>query len=126
MLPGATRRAWEDEDGVYRTAPWLDDFGHVPPAMHDEFAAAAREHAKVVEINLDAMVLTPCYPEAFKQQYLDYLAGLQAAGVSLSIGSDCHDEHYAPDLCAAAEKLAAVGLREDKLWRLPERKDAHD
>ena len=119
--------AWQDDDGMYRTGPWLDDFGSVPQAMHEEFAAAAREHGKVVEINLSAMVLTPSYPEAFKQQYVEYLAGLQAAGVMLSLGSDCHSEHYDTDFAAAAEMLAAAGIWEDLLWRLPEREgDAHD
>ena len=113
--------AWKEDDGRYLGAPWLDDFGHVPQSMHEEFAAAAREGGKVVEINLGAMILTPSYPEAFKRQYAEYLAGLQAAGVTLSIGSDCHDAKYEIDFPAAAERLEAVGLEEGKFWRLEAR-----
>ena len=37
---------------------------------------AVLSHGKVVEINLCAMLLTQTYPERFKQQYVEYLAGL--------------------------------------------------
>ncbi len=76
----------------------------------------------VVEINLDANLLNPTYPASFAGQYLDYLAGLHAAGVALSIGSDCHDARYtAVDFAAAAALLASVGLDDTALWRLPAR-----
>ena len=113
--------AWKDADGVYRSAPWLDDFGHVPQAMHEEFAAATREHWKAVEINLEGMVLTEAYPERFKEQYLEYLAWLQGEGVALSIGSDCHGRHYSTEFEKAAERLEKAGIEEGKLWRLAPR-----
>jgi len=109
---------WQDADGVYRTAPWFDDFGHIPQSMHEEFAAAAREHGKVVEINLGATFLNPSYPETFKRQYVEYLARLQQAGVTLSIGSDCHDARYHPDFTTAARILTAAGIDGSRLWRL--------
>ncbi len=114
--------AWRDSDGVYRSDPWLDDFGKIPRSMHNEFAAAAREHRKVVEINLSAMLLNPTYPERFRRRYVEYLAELKAAGVTLSIGSDCHDPHYRIDFATAAAMLAEVGIRDADLWRLPPRK----
>jgi len=114
--------AWQEADGVYRTAPWFDDFHHIPASLHDEFAAAARENGTVVEINISANLLNPQYPAHFAGQYLDYLAGLAAAGVTLSIGSDCHDARYtAIDFAAAAAMLASVGLDAETLWRLPAR-----
>jgi hypothetical protein len=62
------------------------------------------------------------YPERFKQQYLDYLAGLKAAGVALSIGSDHHAQHHyyeQADLERANDLLAAAGLRDADFWWLP-------
>jgi len=125
---------WMDEDGSYRTDPWFDDFRKVPQSLHDEFAAAAREHGKVVEINLHAVVLNRHYPEPFRRQYCEYLAGLRAAGVQLSLGSDHHAQHghYWGDAAsgeaaglarasAAAAMLEPVGIRERDLWRLPPR-----
>jgi hypothetical protein len=127
--------AWQDPDGMYRTDPWLDDFGRVPRSMHEEFAAAAREHRKIVEINLYAMLISATYPETFKRQYVAYLAGLKEAGVSLAIGSDHHAQHHRyssgkdlpvdggstrhVDFGTAADMLAAAGIRDAELWRLP-------
>jgi histidinol phosphatase-like PHP family hydrolase len=116
--------AWQDASGLYSGEPWLDDFRKVPASMHAEFADAVRRHRKVVEINLGAMLLTAAYPERFKRQYLEYLAGLQARGVRLAIGSDCHGAQYAMDFARAADLLAGVGIREENLWSLPPRQDA--
>ncbi|OPZ31285.1 MAG: hypothetical protein BWZ02_00309 [Lentisphaerae bacterium ADurb.BinA184] len=130
---------WQDPDGAYRTDPWFDDFGKIPSAMHDEFAAAAREHGKIVEANVHALLLNRRYPEAFRRRYCDYLAGLKAAGVTLSAGSDHHAQHSHYGDAAAAdnpadwqrepfhfgmalEMLEAVGIRDDALWRLPPRR----
>lgn len=112
---------WQDADGRYRTDPWLDDFSKIPASMHDEFAGAVREHQTVVEINLEAMLLTGCYVEAFKRQYLDYLAGLKARGALLCVGSDCHDADYHSDFATAAGMLESVGIAESDLWRLAPR-----
>ncbi len=112
---------WQQSDGMYLTKPWFDDFGAIPASLHDEFAAAAKQHGKVVEINLHAMLLNRKYPEAFKRQYCEYLARLQAAGVTLSIGSDSHELHYNSDLALCDRMLAAVGIRAETLWALPPR-----
>jgi histidinol phosphatase-like PHP family hydrolase len=114
---------WREADGMYRTDPWLDDFGKIPASMHDEFAAAAAAHGTVVEANLGAMLLTEKYTDAFKQQYLEYLARLVSRGVQLSIGSDCHGEHYraSMDFQKGAAMLARAGLGAHAFWRLPPR-----
>ncbi len=118
---------WQDTDGFYRGAPWLDDFTHIPTSMHHEFAAVVREHHKIVEINLAAMLLNPFYPDRFKKQYVDYLASLKAEGVTLSIGSDCHHQHYnAVDFPGAITLLQSVGFSEQDFWRLPPRSPAPD
>lgn len=102
---------WADGKGCYPDEPWLGDFGRIPKSMHDEFAAAAREHGAAVEINLSAMLLTKAYPEAFKQRYADYLASLQERGVILAIGSDCHLPHYtAIDWNEAERRIQAAGI----------------
>ena len=110
---------WKGEDGRFTAEPWFDDFGCIPQTMHDEFAGAAIEHDTVVEINLGANLLNPHYPDHFKRQYLDYLAGLDAEGVVLCTGSDCHSAHYEIDFDAASRMLEGVGLRDDDLWCLP-------
>ncbi len=143
---------WQEADGSYRSEPWFDDFRHIPKSMHDDFAAAAREHGTVVEINFYAILLTDKYPEAFKCQYVDYLAGLKAAGVVLSLGSDHHAQHHRYGegtywstkpagegqagleaggggraeqvFGAAVARLEAVGIRDADLWRLPAREEA--
>jgi histidinol phosphatase-like PHP family hydrolase len=112
---------WKGADGKYSAEPWFDDFGVIPRSMHDEFAAAAIENGKVVEINISAMLLNPGYPERFVLQYLDYVAWLKAEGVSLCVGSDCHGEHYQIDFEAAGRMLESVGIEDADLWRLPPR-----
>ncbi len=116
--------AWKDDDGMYRTDPWLDDFGRIPQSMHEEFAAAARQFGKVVEVNIEAMLIRAPYPASFVRQYLEYLVWMSEAGVQLSIGSDCHSPRYAEiPLAEAASMLESAGLKDETFWRLP-RKNA--
>ena len=113
---------WRDADGGYHTDPWLDDFRRVPASMHEELAAAAIEHGKVVEINLEAMLLNAGYLESFKRQYLEFAAWLKGRGVRLCLGSDCHDENYAIGFDRGARMLESVGIGEEDLWVLPARR----
>lgn len=113
---------WQGSDGMFTTEPWLDDFGHIPRSLHDEFAQAILQHGKKVEINIGGMLLTARYTERFKKQYLEYLAYLASKGVPLSIGSDCHSPHYeSVDFEKAAAMLDSVGIGERNLWTLPPR-----
>lgn len=112
---------WRDEGGMYCTDPWFDDFGKVPRSMHAEFAAAAVEHHRAVEINVLAVLLNGSYPQRFKRQYVEYLAELAGRGVKLCIGSDCHDQRYGVDFEKAAGMLDAVGICEGHLWLLQPR-----
>ena len=68
---------WQDSDGNYRTDPWFDDFGKIPKAIHNEFASAAIQHDKVVEINISAILLNPHYPERFKRAILGIYSGIE-------------------------------------------------
>jgi hypothetical protein len=111
--------AWKDEDGKYRTLPWLDDFNHVPRSMHDEFAAAVRENGKLVEINAGAIFLNESYPPSFRQQYVEYLILLKEAGVRFAVGSDSHDIGYAPRVNRIESDLDAIGLTAAELWDGP-------
>jgi histidinol phosphatase-like PHP family hydrolase len=108
---------WKDDNDDYPAEPWFDDFGVIPKSIHDEFAAAAVEHGTAVEINISANLLNPHYPAHFAEQYLAYLAGLQSQGVTLSIGSDCHSEHYEFDFAKVEQMLESVGI-DDDLWGL--------
>ena len=112
---------WQNSEGRYLAEPWFDDFNRIPKSMHNEFATAAIEHDKVVEINIQAMLLNPHYPKHFKQQYLEYLAELKSQRVKLCIGSDCHSAHYEVDFEAASLMLDSVGIKDEDLWRLPPR-----
>jgi histidinol phosphatase-like PHP family hydrolase len=108
---------WKDDKGDYPAEPWFDDFSAIPKSMHEEFAAAAVEHNTAVEINISANLLNPHYPGHFASQYLEYLAELKSRGVSLSIGSDCHSEHYEIDFATVEGMLDSVGIT-DGLWCL--------
>lgn len=116
---------WQDVNGNYRAEPWFDDFHAIPRSMHDEFAAAVVQHDKVVEINIEANLLNPCYPKRFVQQYLEFLAELQVQGVRLCVGSDCHSAHYRVDFHSVGKMLEQVGIK-DNLWCLPPRTDKQE
>lgn len=109
---------WRDEDGVYNSLPWFDDFGAIPRSMHDELAAAAREHGTAIEINAGAFFANRSYPDRFKRQYCEYLAYLKDAGVTFAMGSDSHAPGYAADRAAHLQRVAdELGLDEGDLWR---------
>lgn len=112
---------WQSANRMYEGDPWFDDFGRIPQSMHDEFAAAAIQHGKAIEVNVEAMLLNPEYTLPFRRQYVDYLAGLHARGVVLSLGSDCHSARYDIRMEEAAAMLAEVGLDQLQWWRLPDR-----
>ena len=112
---------WHDSDGIYRTEPWFDDFCKILSSMHDEFARACVENRKVVEINIEAMLLNHSYTDEFKQKYLEYLAGLKGRNVKLCIGSDCHLQTYEINFEKAAKMLDSIGIKSEELWTLPPR-----
>jgi histidinol phosphatase-like PHP family hydrolase len=112
---------WQDNDGCYRTGPWLDDFDIVPKSMHEEFAAAAIEHGTAIEINIHAMLANMSYPARFKEQYAEYIGFLNDAGVSLSIGSDCHSRYYENRYEDAARLLESTDVNDSDIWTLPPR-----
>ena len=113
---------WMDNNGNYPTEPWFDDFSVIPRSMHREFAAAAIEHDTAVEINIEANLLNPHYPEGFVSQYMEYLAELQSQGVRLSIGSDCHSAHYVIEFEKTSRLLNRAGIKDD-FWCLEPRTD---
>jgi histidinol phosphatase-like PHP family hydrolase len=113
---------WQEPDGRYISEPWLDDFRKIPQSIHDEFTAAVLQFRKVVEINIEGMLFNAGYTDAFKRQYLDYLAGLKSRGVSLSMGSDCHNAHYNIGFEKVARMLDSIGITENDLWVLPPRR----
>lgn len=112
---------WRQADGRYMTDPWLDDFKKVPQSIHDELGAAIMQHGKVFEINLCAIVLNKEYPETFAWQYLEVIAELYERGVTMSIGSDCHNADYAIAFDQAERMLEKVGIDGQRLWKLPPR-----
>lgn len=106
---------WE-ENGMYLNKPWFDDFCVIPKSMHEEFISVVKENNKIVEINLNAMILTKKYSLKWKKQYLEYIAKLKEKGVILCIGSDCHDHDYNIDFETAEKLLDEFGIREDDLF----------
>lgn len=115
---------WEDAQHDLSAEPWFDDFTCIPESMHEEFAAAAIEHGTKIEINQNALLLNPHYPERFKLQYLVYLARLKDRGVQLSLASDCHAPHYTVGFERSAHMLETVGFVEEDFWVLPPRSTA--
>ena len=113
---------WAGADGCFAGDPWFDDFRKIPESMHREFAAAVIESDALVEINLHAMLLNPNYPDGFKAQYMEYLAGLKSLGVRFSMGSDCHSQHYGPDLETASRMIDSAGIDDTDLWVQPPRR----
>ncbi len=109
--------AWLDAQGMHSSLPWFDDFSAVPSSMHDELAAASREHGTAIEINAAAIFANATYPDRFKEQYLEYLAYLKDAGVTFAIGSDSHHAGYDGQLRLLKRQLDVLGLTEDQLWR---------
>jgi histidinol phosphatase-like PHP family hydrolase len=113
---GAWKQPGTDRE-FYPDLPWLGDFSVIPRSMHDEFADAARENGKAVEINADACLLNPRYPDSFRGQYLEYLAGLRERGVRFSIGSDSHHAGYDGALAHIGDDLEELGIDPAELWR---------
>ncbi|MCK5757878.1 MAG: hypothetical protein KAH14_02205, partial [Clostridiales bacterium] len=89
---------------------WYTDFNMIPLSMHEEFAKSCIENAKLVEINLSAMLLSDKNTEKFKQEYLEYLVMLKEFGVEFSIGSDCHNEFYDINFQKASDMLETSGF----------------
>jgi len=112
---------WRDADGMYRTYPWLDDLRRIPESMHDEFAAAVKQHGKAVEINAGACLLNPTYPSTFRGQYVEYLACLRDHGVRFSTGSDNHawfgGVGYSPCLSEVTGDLTSIRLAQGNMWQ---------
>ena len=106
---------WE-EDGIYKTKPWFDNFNVIPKSIHNEFISSVKENNKIVEINLNAMILTKKYPLKWKYQYLEYIKNLQENGVVLCIGSDCHDPEYDIDFETAEKFLDWADIKEENLF----------
>ena len=106
-----------EKEGYGSFAIWIEDFSIIPKSMHDEFASAAREHGKAVEINANATLLNGSYPESFRREYFEYIAYLKSKGVQFSIGSDSHGPGYAGRLHAIENDLDELGITEGDLWK---------
>lgn len=114
-------KKWVDDEGHIYAEPWFDDFRVIPQSMHDDFAAAAIDNDTLVEINVNAILTKPAYPEHFKWQYMDYLVDLKQKGVIFSLGSDCHGEHYSINFEHAERMLESAGISEADIWVMPPR-----
>ncbi|MGC8976413.1 MAG: PHP domain-containing protein [Candidatus Ratteibacteria bacterium] len=112
---------WE-ENGMYLEKPWFDNFSIIPESMHNEFIFCVKKNKKLVEINLEAMILTKKYPLKFKYQYLEYLKKLEENGVVLCIGSDCHSPYYDIDFEKAEKLLDWAGIKVENLSSIKERR----
>ena len=103
----------------YNPIPGVDnpfsDFGGIPLSMKQELACALKQYGCAFELNLCAILLAPSLTDKFRHEYLEYAAGLQAMGIALAIGSDCHNRHYTEiDFELSAKMLEAAGIDLDK------------
>ena len=95
--------AWQNDNGIFDTLPWYDDFEAIPHSVHEEFAAAMKENGKCMEWNL-CFIVGRQYPEAFKRRYAEYVREMFELGVPITLGSDAHDEY--PNCQDAVQEMA--------------------
>jgi len=112
----------QESDGCYRTDPGSMISAASQQSVHNEFAAAARENGKVVEINLHAMLLNGQYSGTLPPAVRRVPGRTQGARRDAQHRSDCHGAAYECDFALAEQMLGKVGLALTNCGRLPPRK----
>jgi hypothetical protein len=105
---------WRLSDGSRTESFQLRDFKSVPESMHDEFAAALKEHNTLMELP-GAILLPPhkMYATSFMNSYSDYVVGMKERGVRFCFGSDSHGPGYVHRSEEAAAVLSLLGFTEE-------------
>jgi len=107
---------WQDENGNYHSLPWLGDFSVISDELHYEFAEAVVKNKKAVEINANAIMFNPRYPEKFKKDYVIYLKKLKSRGVVFALGSDAHTVDKVCYTLKLIDILDEIGVKPQDLW----------
>ncbi|NIA21293.1 MAG: hypothetical protein GWP05_04845 [Anaerolineaceae bacterium] len=113
------RTTFHKANGEVAPFRWLDDFSIIPQSMHDEFAAAARENGKAVEINA-SITFSDGYGQRWRRQYDEYLIFLRESGCMFSTGSDSHEADYKRWPEGFSDHLSSLGFTEEHFWPGPE------
>jgi len=90
------------------TGLWFDDFNILPKSLHTEFASAAIENNKCIEMNT-SFFQTDIYTEKFKHQYAEYMRMLFEMGARITIGTDAHKHYENPQI--SEKYLAYAGFK---------------
>jgi len=98
---------------------WYADFSVIPASMHQELAAALKEHGKYMECN-GYFFVTSATTEKFRNQYAQYLRQMHELGIPITYGSDSHNA-YSDCHVATEEYLAAAGFRDGEIVEVAEK-----
>ncbi|NOY82576.1 MAG: PHP domain-containing protein [Kiritimatiellaeota bacterium] len=97
--------------------PWFDSVRHVPESYAVELGQVARETGTAIEINGCANLDNAANPEAYLDEYVDYLAAVASTGCRFSLASDAHDISRMATALTALDVAERLGLTDDRIWR---------
>ncbi len=94
------------------------DLSFVKSRHVKELAEVALETGTAIEINTGAIFFdNAAYTEQFKQDYKEYLAELNKAGVTFAVGTDAHSIIGLQQIPFAWKLLEEMGVPEDRVWK---------
>ena len=96
--------------------PWFDSMEAVPEAYARELGQVARDTGTAIEINGGANLDNAAYSDAYKAQYLDYLAIIAEEGPLFTVGSDAHDINRLAAIESTWRAVEHLGLPPERMW----------
>lgn len=98
---------------------WFTSMGQIPDWHGREIAEAALAYGTAIEANYAAFFTENQYGQygpAFRESYVEYLAGIAQRGVRISIGSDAHDISWLAGVHEIMALLEGVGVGREQFW----------
>ncbi|MGI5816813.1 MAG: hypothetical protein ACOX9R_01815 [Armatimonadota bacterium] len=105
-----SRKEWETG-----AMTWFSDMSRIPDSHVEELAEACLETGTAVEMNSTAILHHQRYDERFIDDYREYIAALNARGVSFTVCSDAHDISRLELSADAARFLADAGVPDERI-----------
>jgi histidinol phosphatase-like PHP family hydrolase len=96
--------------------PAFDTMKIVPQSHIRELAQAAKETGTAIEVNGSSCLTWWLNTPAFTQEYKEYLAALNAEGVTFSVGSDAHALDQLGSIQTCWETLESLGVPAERIW----------